>query len=156
MKTRPMLVLLATAMLAVTVPAAANAQDAPDMQERIETVLADNPGGVQTGWNEVTWDDGAVILTIAPDSDIAPRTIGSCATGAFCAYSQAGYLGSKLTFTTCTANHSVSTLGAPVRSIANARNNNTVKALNGSTVVLTVPANTGKNTTASITKLSCS
>ncbi len=76
--------------------------------------------------------------------------------GKFCAYTLPGYLGNKLTFSTCTSNHGVSALGGSVRSIANSRSSGTVKAYNGSSLVLSVSAGTGKNTTATITKLACS
>ena len=72
-KSRLAITLLTTVVLAATVPAVASASDTPDMQERVNAALAEIPGGVQTGWNEVTWDDGAMVLTIAGD-DGGPST----------------------------------------------------------------------------------
>lgn len=125
------------------------------MQGHIDAVIQEFPGAVQTGWNEVTWDDGAVILTIAPGGGLAPTAaVGNCASGTYCVYSGQNRTGSKLTFSTC-ANHSVSPLGGPVRSMANARSSGSVVAKNGGAVVLTVATGTSKNTTATITHANC-
>lgn len=35
------------------------------MAERVAQVIADH-GGTQTGWNQVSWDDGDTVLTLAP------------------------------------------------------------------------------------------
>ena len=152
--------LAATALAAVALlasPLAANASPDPALQERIDAVI-DQFGGTQTGPGEVTWGEGAVVLTIAPITDDRPIafSVGSCPSGSFCAYSLAGYFGSRLTFTTCTTGNSVAALGAPVRSIANSRGFGTVYAYNGGSLAITVPADTGTNTTATITTLSCS
>ena len=140
-------------------PCTANAAENP-VQDRIDAVIAEY-GGEQTAANEVTWDDGAIILTVEAQSARSAQTVsaqtvvGTCPSGSYCAYSLANYLGSRLAFTTCTTGNSVSKLGSAVRSIANSRSSGTVSAYNGSSLVLSVSAGSGKNTTATITSLSC-
>lgn len=148
---------LAAALLLLATPLAASADPDPDLQHRTDAVIEEF-GGTQTGPGEVTWDGGAVVLTLAADDARGPGTlaVGSCPSGSYCAYSLAGYFGSRLTFTTCTTGNSVAPLGSPVRSIANSRTSGTVRAYNSGSLVLTVPANTGVNTIATITTLSCS
>lgn len=155
------LLISALVTVAAATPATASTlrPSEPPMHERISAALAATPGGVQTGWNEISWDDGAVVLTLASGDTVMTAAVSgsNCAVGAFCVYSGQGYKGNKLTFTTCTSNHSVAGLaGGSVRSIANARSSGNVKAYNGSTLMLTVVAGTGKDTLATITKLSCS
>ena len=133
-------------------PASASSQD--PMQTRIDQVLADYPGGVQSDWNEVSWADGDVILTLAVDGYQARAAVGTCASGKYCAYSGPSQGGNKMTFTTC-GNQSVSALGAPVKSLANARTAGSVVAKNGSTVVLSVATGAIKNTSATVTQVSC-
>ncbi len=153
--------LIAATIIALSISAAspATAKPTDPMDDLVAAALEATPGGTRTGWNEVAWDDGDIVLTLA---DPATRTgatakaVGGCASGKFCAYTLPGYLGNKLTFSTCTSNHGVSALGGSVRSIANSRSSGTVKAYNGSSLVLSVSAGTGKNTTATITKLACS
>lgn len=149
--TRRTALLVIPAVITLLVLGAAPAHADP-MQDRIDDVIAEF-GGEQTAYNEVMWGGGAVILTLA--DDFSTFAIGSCADGNFCAYSAAGYLGSRLTFTTCVANQSTAALGA-VRSVANARSIGTVTAYNGTTPLFSVFANSGTNTTATVTKLSCS
>ncbi|MFT4051190.1 MAG: peptidase inhibitor family I36 protein [Microbacterium sp.] len=150
----PLVAVGAVAAIALA-PTAANAAE-DRVQARIDAVIAEY-GGEQTAANEVTWDDGAIILTVEAAASVSALTgVGTCPSGSYCAYSRTNYLGSRLAFTTCTTGNSVSALGSAVRSIANSRSSGTVSAYNGSTKVLTVAAGNGKNTTATITTLSCS
>lgn len=137
-------------------PAAAQASS-DDLQERVDQVLAAYPGGEQTGPGEITWDDGAVVLTLLPgtaDSALA-RGVGSCADGTFCAFSGSSLSGARISFTSCSGANSVAPLGSPVRSIANARSSGVVVAYNGSSAVASVGAGAWTNTSATITRLGC-
>lgn len=118
MRRIPALTATVLAIAALLIPSTAWAADGAgsEMQDAVETVIAEY-GGEQTGWNEVTWDDGDVVLTIEPEG-FAPFAVGNCATGRYCVYDGQNRTGSKLSFTSC-ANHSVSPLGSPVRSMAN-------------------------------------
>lgn len=135
----------------------------PDqLQREVNQVLAEYPGGVQTGPGEITWDDGAVILTLQAAHRATPHestgvlaSVGSCASGYFCGYTSTGLSGSKISFSSCTAPNSVAPLGSPVRSVANARSSGTVFAFNGGSPVLSVSANSWANTSATITRLGC-
>lgn len=142
---------LATLALATgTQPAIASPSD--DLQQQVDSIIA-RFGGEQTAKNEITWDDGEAILTLAP-AGIQPLSVGSCTTGNFCAYSLTNQGGSKLSFTNCAASNSTAALGE-VHSVANARSSGSVHAYNGSTSVLTVAAGSYANTAATITRLGC-
>ncbi|MFV0434072.1 MAG: peptidase inhibitor family I36 protein [Leucobacter sp.] len=131
------------------------------MQERVEDVIEEH-GGTQTGWNEVTWDEGAVVLTIAPEdsnetsaNSVRTAAKDNCAAGKYCAYGKIGYGGNKLTYTACPATYtSFSAIGS-VRSIKNNRTSGTVKAYNGSTLKNTLSPGNGSSNTSGITKITC-
>ncbi|WP_395245552.1 peptidase inhibitor family I36 protein [Agromyces sp. MMS24-K17] len=147
--------LLAAALLLI--PAEASTASTPstdEVQNRINQVLAEFPGGVQTATNEVTWGNGELILTVADPSGAAAMSVGSCTTGAHCVYDGSNLAGSKLTFTSCTT-QSVGPLGAPVRSIANARTSAVVRAYSDLGAVGSVSANSWINTTWAMTKIGC-
>jgi len=146
--------IVAGAVLAPVPALAATSPDEPDLQQQIDAVLAEFPGGTQTAPNEVSWQDGTVVLTLANDEQVAARSVGSCATGTHCVYSGSGLSGSKLTFSTCST-QSVAPLGAPVASIANARSV-VVRAYNSIGVVGSVSANGSANTGSwGVTKVGC-
>lgn len=150
---------LTTIALFIGAVVAATPADAAtsDVQTQINQVIAEH-GGTQTAWNQVSWDEGAIVLTVVAEAGpgIQAQAIGPCATGKYCVYSGAGYTGSNLTYSTCTTGNSVSAL-PQVRSIANSRSTGTVRAYNGTTVVATVNANTGKTPiTGTTTTVSCS
>ncbi|MCD1571859.1 hypothetical protein [Agromyces mediolanus] len=147
--------LVAAAVVLAPLPAvAATAPEDPGLQQRIDAVLAEFPGGTQTGPDEVSWQDGAVVLTLESEGQLAARSVGSCATGTHCVYSGSGLSGSKLTFSTCST-QSVAPLGAPVASIANARSV-VVRAYNSIGVVGSVSANGSANTGSwGVTKVGC-
>ncbi|MFK4728155.1 peptidase inhibitor family I36 protein [Agromyces mediolanus] len=143
---------LAPVSASAAVPAVSSGDDA--LQQQVDAVLAEFPGGIQTGPDEVSWQDGAVVLNIAGSGGAAARAVGSCATGTHCVYSGVGLSGSKLTFSTCTT-QSVAPLGAPVASIANARSI-VVRAYNSVGVVGSVSANSSATTSSwGVTKVGC-
>lgn len=142
-----------TLAAALLLPAQAANASPTDVQTRIDQVLADFPGGVQTGANEVTWGDGDVVLTVADPEAPAIRGIGSCDTGAHCVYSASNLTGSKMTFSTCTT-QSVAPLGTAVKSIANARTV-VVRAYNDLGALGSIPANNWINTAWTMTKIGC-
>lgn len=150
---------MASVLLALGGPLAANAAEGGadiGLQARVDAVLAEYPGGVQIGPNEVSWESGDVILTLAPENgDIASRAVGSCNSGSFCAYTGYSLSGSKLSFTSCTT-HSTTVLGA-VRSVANARSSGSIKAKNsGGTVLSTISAGSSvAYAPSNITQLAC-
>ena len=151
---------LVTLLLSAAPASAATFSD-DELQDRVDAVIAEY-GGVQTGENEVSWDGGAIVLTIAAGdgsatrSDMSAQAVGDCPTWSFCAYSGYSYSGSRLQFTACTSGNSVAALPV-VRSIANARLWGTVRAYDGGSLVATVPPNTGLTSVAGgIDTLSCS
>ena len=148
--------ILAAAFLAaglIVAPAHAANADTPDLQDRIDQVLAEY-GGQQISANEVAWDGGAVVLSLASASGVSPMSVGSCATGTYCVYS--GLLsGDKMAFSSC-GTYSVAALGAPVQSVANARTSGVVRVYNNTGSLGSVSPN-GSITTSGwgITKVGC-
>jgi len=137
-------------------PAVAAPAPATTVQQQIDDVMVRYPGGVQVSETTVSWEDGAILLTLASPTG---RAIGSCATGSYCAFSATNYGGTRLAFTGCSAtttSNSLSALGGTVRSVANARTSGTVRAMNGTVIVHALSANTGITSNASsVTALSC-
>ncbi|SIR95899.1 hypothetical protein [Microbacterium sp. RURRCA19A] len=149
---RPIFATVAIAALSVFASPAAHAAD-DRLQDRVDHVLAEYPGGTQTGEGQISWNNGEVILTFS--GGVSARSVGSCATGSFCAYTGTYQSGARIAFTNCAGTNSVAPLGSPVRSFANARTAGTVYAFNGSTVVASSASGTYKNTTATISRLGC-
>ena len=155
-RSRRLAVLAAVGALALalfTPGVAAYADDTSELQARVDAVLAEFPGGSQTAPNEVTWEDGAVILTLAADEGlITTMAVGSCATG----YSGYNLSGSKLSFSACNTTQSTGALSV-VRSLANARSSGYVQGKNSSGTVLATVSAGGSLAYAStsITKLTC-
>jgi hypothetical protein len=135
-------------------------------QDQVDAVIAEF-GGVQTAPNEVSWDGGAVVLTVAPEDStarsfgaksggVSALAAGGCPSGYFCAYSGTSYSGSRLTFSACTTGNSVAALGT-VRSLANARGTGTVRAYDGWATIAALGPNTAvPSVAAGIDKLNCS
>jgi len=117
-------------------------RDSDPLQARIDAVLAEYPGGVQIAANEIAWEDGTVVLTLAvPGSAFGVLDVGSCATGSYCAYNGYSLSGSKLSFSSCGTPQPTGVIGT-VRSVANARTSGSVNALNsGGGTLATIGAN---------------
>lgn len=145
--------LLAAVVLTVaftSAPLVAHAEAMNSLQSQVDQVLEDFPGGTQTGAGEISWEGGAIVLTL--ESTFSTFAIGSCATGSYCAWSGKSYMGAKLSFTNCSAagtTNSVAALGV-VGSIANARTSGHVTA--GS---YSLAANTGLTSVSGVTSMTC-
>ena len=154
----PALALAVALVVGLSVPAAHAAPDNP-LQERIDAVLKAFPGGTQVGDDSVSWQKGDILLTLEGGSSSSARSIGTCLTGTYCAWSGLSYTGSKLTFAACSAggiSNSLAPLATNARSLANARSSGTVKARNGSTVVYVLAASTGvPSNSATLTNMIC-
>jgi hypothetical protein len=161
MKRIPVIVAAALVAVIALTPAAANAAVAPPdrepLQARINAVMKANPGGVQIADDQVAWSDGDVVLTLEGGSN--QRSIGSCSTGSYCAWSAITYTGIKLSFSACSlagSSSSLAPLGTNARSLADARTTGTLKVKNGSTLVWNMAANTGiPNNTFTVTTMVC-
>lgn len=161
------IVVALTALLTPTTAWATDADTSP-VQERIDEVIAEH-GGDQTAWNEVSWDDGDIVLTIANDQNIsiddargtsvptttAAASADNCASGKYCVYSRINYGGDKLTYSSCPATYTSFSLSGPIRSIKNDRSSGTVKAYNGSTLKKTLSPGTGTVNISNVTKITC-
>lgn len=133
---------------AATTAATQTADDgSSDLDYALETV----PGGIALSERHAVWP--ALGMTLTVGSPMA-RSVGSCATGTFCAYSGGGLSGTKLAFTICT-NVSTAALRA-VGSIANGRVSGKVHAKNSSGGVLgTAFANGSANVPPGTVSLLC-
>lgn len=120
-----------------TAPAPAARADVMLVHPEVAYALLAEPGGVATSWSTAEWPALDMTLTV---SGIGARSVGSCATGAVCAYSEPGQGGSKLQWTSC-GSKSTAAL-ALVGSIANARSSGTLQARQGTTVRASATAGT--------------
>jgi len=122
----------------------AGAVETPSVQEQVDAALAAVPGGTQVDANTVVWYGGQMILDV--EGPFSTQSVGSCATGNFCAYGGLNLTGTKLSFTTC-GTFSTAAISL-VRSIANARSTNNVQARNSSATVLATLAPGGFDNSA--------
>lgn len=136
MKKIAITVLAALAMSLGFASTAQASETADAFQNEIDSVLERFPGGMQTSDRTVEWDNGAVVLELAADGS-SDRSVGTCATGSYCAYNGLSLTGSKLSFTACSTTVSLAALSGNVRSIANARSSGSVQGQNGSGSTLT-------------------
>lgn len=123
-------------------------------QQQIDAALAAVPGGTQTGPNSVSWFDGEMTM-IVPSGSATTLSVGSCATGSYCAYSSTNLTGTKLVWTSC---GTYSTAAITVRSMANATSSDTVRGKNasGTTLVTLDPSERANTIPVGITQVVCS
>lgn len=134
-------------------PVSAASSGSSYVESQIRYALSAIPGGERTAYDTVEWERGDVVLTVS--NSPASKAVGTCATGAFCAFSGFSLAGSRLSFTTCTT-HSTAQLSA-VHSIANAKAANDVQARNSSSTVLVTldPASQVNTAPAGVSQLRC-
>lgn len=101
---------IAAAVVPLTGTTAAQASALPDLQQQIDVVLEQAPGGQQISENQVAWQDETVILTIprvagqaAHGADEPVTTLGTpnCPYTWTCLYEHANYNGRRLQFSAC-------------------------------------------------------
>lgn len=155
--------ILALAVLMAPTSAGAADTTSSTVQERVDEVI-DEYGGEQTAWNEVTWEDGDIVLTLAPETTttvslratVTATAADDCASGKYCVYSKTNYNGDKISYSKCPATYtSFTALSDSIHSIKNDRTSGTVKAYNGTTVKSTLAAGKGSTSVTSITKVTC-
>jgi len=122
----------------------------PDAE--VAYALAAEPGGYATGAHTAYWPGSG--MTLQSSEAFSIQSVGSCATGAICAYNGLALTGAKLSWTTC-GTFSTSAL-ATVKSIANARSSGTLRARNGTTVLATATAGKQANVAGTVTNVQCS
>lgn len=144
---------LVTAILALTAaPLTASADQSVD--PAVAYALAEVPGGVLLTPSSAEWPSLGMRID-APDA--RARSVGTCATGAICAYSGVNRSGTKLSWTSCgtKSTAALSTVG----SIANARSSGVLNANAGSVVRASAGAGASTNVAAAyqsaITSVSC-
>lgn len=169
MRTPRILLTSALAIAAFLVPSAAWAtgEPAPTMQNRVDAVIAEF-GGEQSGWNAVSWESGAVVLSLDPEgaqeelstsarTAISVLAADNCASARYCAYSGTSYTGNKLTYATCPATYtSFGALLGPVRSVKNDLSGKTVRVYAGTAIRATLAGGAGTTNVTGITKIQCS
>lgn len=173
MKTRTIPLAIASIAAALTLLAtpsiaAADTGDDDSMQQRIDAVLEAHPDGVQIDANEVSFDGGKIVLTLAatPTSSLSaligvqPLSVGSCASGYYCVWSSTNYGGNKLSLSGCLASgYSVNLTSylATRYSAANNKNGAIEKLYNSSgTLLYSLGYTVGNpNTSSNPTKVTC-
>jgi hypothetical protein len=130
---------LALALALAASPLAAHAEEAA-VHPDVAYALAAEPGGVATSYYSAEWPKLGMTLEVAA---VSAFSVGTCATGSICAYSEGAMAGVKLSWTTC-GSKSTAALDT-VGSIANARSTGTLTARQGTTVRATAAANAYAN-----------
>lgn len=150
MKTRS-LAIAAIALLALSGATPAHAAGS-DLHPDVEYALDAVPGGEVVDPYTVVWPELGMELTVRSPS---ARSVGTCATGLYCAYSGTDGNGTRLSFSVCTT---VSTSAlALVRSVANARSSGMVQARSSDgSVLATASAGTRVNVPGTTRTLRCS
>lgn len=147
---RKLIAVIAAALLTVGGTTAAHA-DELDLHPDVEYAINAVPGGTVVDEYTVVWPELSMTLTAPAPGQ---RAVGTCATGQYCAYSEANRGGTKLTFGVCTI-VSTSALSS-VGSIANARSAGNVQARNSSLSVLgTASAGSSVNVVGGTSTLRC-
>ncbi|MFK4760670.1 peptidase inhibitor family I36 protein [Microbacterium sp. ZW T5_45] len=147
------LALLAAATLLLGAPSPVHADDSSPHPD-VAYAMAAVPGGVMLDEDTVIWPALGMTLSAESPESAVSRTVGSCGTGLFCAYSGTDQSGTKLSFSACTT---VSTAAlSSVRSVANARSSGNVQARNSSgTVLATAAAGSAVNVGGTTVSLRC-
>ncbi len=148
---------LVLAVVLTPLHASADVPSTPSIQKQIDRVITQH-GGQQTGWNEVSWDHGAITLTVNSETSLSPFAANgtTCAAGKYCVYSRSQQGGTKLSYSTCPATYtSFSALSGSVRSVVNNRSNGVVRAYSGNEVKAQLSAGQAANNVTGITKLTC-
>lgn len=144
-------------------PAATADTGEAEVAPAVAEALAAVPGGVVIDYWTAEWPSQDMRLELRPAGangdaaaarSVGTAAVGQCATGRICAFSGYGATGASLSWGSC-GTYSTSALGAPVRSIANARSSGTLYARNGTTVVASAAAGTMKNVYATVTNVRC-
>lgn len=128
----------------------------PSLDEQVADILAEHPGGTRINQNEISWNDGDIILTLEIPGAFAPMSVGSCADGTFCAYSGTNLTGSKVAYASCNTTHGIVGIST-VRSLANAWGSGYIQARNSGGSTLATVYNAGQLSTApsGITQIRC-
>lgn len=116
---------------------------ADELQAESEAILEQVPGGVIEAPGIISWDGGAVRLTL--EGAVTPQAFQTCETGAYCAWQGANYSGRRLSFTNCWYDGASSSL-APITtglSAANARGSGIVSLRSNGSTVGTLGPNSG-------------
>lgn len=148
---------LVLATLFFAAPIAQAEPVAPNTDEVVSYALDAVPGGYATSEHTGYWPELGMTLVSEGGQDTQrgdrAKVVGSCGNGAVCAYSGSSLSGSKLSWSSC-GTHSTAALSS-VRSIANARSSETLRARNGSTVLASTTPGTQKNVSGSVTNIYC-
>jgi hypothetical protein len=122
---------VALALTLTLTPTLAYAEAVPREQDISDTVLRlleEFPGGTQVGPDQISWNDGAVILTL--EGAVGKRALNSCASGRYCAWDSTNYTGNQVSFSSCSSTGSTTSVLPLTRvwSIANKRTSGHVVA----------------------------
>ncbi|WP_282845941.1 hypothetical protein [Microbacterium oxydans] len=145
--------MLSVMLLLSAAPAHAALEGDDAVAPEIIAMLEEVPGGVIIDSTHAAWPALGMELSIRSVSARTARSVGSCATDRFCAYSAGSLGGNKLTFSVCSVNTIPSTFIA--KSVANARGSGSVQARNGTTTVTTVNAGSWANLAGAVNNLRC-
>lgn len=146
---------LASALLLLTpAPAGATAAVGDDQLDPVMVeLLREVPGGEIIDAGHAVWPELDMALIIPQSSEAAARSVGLCATGKICAYDQVNRGGRVLTWGVCGPISVPS--GFAARSAANARTSGHMNVRNGTSVLVSISANTWANFSGTATNILC-
>ncbi|GAB3141498.1 hypothetical protein GCM10027258_24270 [Amycolatopsis stemonae] len=103
MERKRLLAAIALGLAAVFVPATATAATVPSgepgLQHEIDRMLHGRPGGRQISPNQVSWDDGAAVVTVSSPGSTADYM--PCSYGHLCAWDETYGYGHRADFLRC-------------------------------------------------------
>ncbi|MEX0153262.1 hypothetical protein [Microbacterium sp. LMI1-1-1.1] len=127
-----------------------------DLHPDVAYALREVAGGFAIDSHHAEWPELGMVLEV-PEHDKRgehDRAVGSCATGAICAFSGSNLSGTRLSWSSC-GTYSTSGLSS-VGSIANARSAGYLQARTSSgSVVATAIAGSWSNTSGAVTNVRC-
>lgn len=124
-----------------------------DLHPDIAYALQEVPGGIVIDAHHAEWPELGMVIEV-PEHGEHHRAVGSCATGAICAFSGSNLTGARLSWSSC-GTHSTSGLSS-VGSIANARSSGYLQARTSSGgVQATAIAGSWSNASGAITNVRC-
>lgn len=148
---------LACVMLSILLFAGLTPQaQAATRQDQVDRILTEY-GGTQVGESTISWNDGQVVLQLAPDEGLASyAALNNCTSGAFCLFAQTSYGGARLAVTACPTTLTSFPGLTGVRSIQNNRASGTVRAYTSATLRATLSPGAGApSLTAGVTSVTC-
>lgn len=141
-------------VLALTGSLPVFASDMPETDPQVVQMLEAVPGGILVDAQTAVWPELGMELSVpSPGGMSARAAVGTCPSGAICAFGEGSLNGARLSFTGCGVLPVPATF--TTRSMADARASGYAQARNGSTVLATATAGSWTNVSGTTTNIRC-